>query len=528
MYAIEHIARKEIFMYSCKEVLRLISLGFSQRQIASQLSISRNTVAKVITAAESMSLDWTRVMQTEDNELQNLLFPVVLDESIALQPKPDFAYMYEELKKKGVTLKLLWREYVMECHSAGKIPLQYSQFCKSYHDYHAISKATMHFEHKPGIRIEVDWAGTKMPIYDLQLGTVYYAYLFVATLPFSQYSYAEALPDMKQMSWIHAHVKMFHFFGGSTQMIWPDNLKTGVISHPKDDDPVLNQSYRELAEYYNTAIVPAKPRTPKGKPSVEGTVGKVTTHIIAKLRNRQFNSIVQLNKAIQACLSEFNDEPFQKKEGSRSIVFHEEEKEFLLPLPAMPFEYASWKTMTLQYNYHVAYDHNYYSVPYEYIKHTVDIRITKSLIEIFYQGSRLCTHQRLYGKKGQYSTNVDHMPPNHQKAVEWNGDSLRKRARKIGENTYTVIDRLLTSYKVEQQGYNGCRSILRLSDDYSIEKLEQACAKALTHIQVPRYKNIKLIISYGQGCQPKEGVVEKQDIAHAYLRGASYYGGKQQ
>lgn len=515
-------------MFCSKEVLRLKSLGLSQRQISTQMSNSRNTVAKVLLAADALNLDWFQVMNLGENEVSLRLFPVSVEPSEILQPRPDFEYVYEELKKKGVTLKLLWREYIMECHSANAIPLQYSQFCKSYRDHHSISKATMHFSHKPGARIEVDWAGTTVPIYDLQLGDVFKTYLFVATLPFSQYSYAEALPDMKQMSWINAHANMYRFFDGATQLLYVDNLKTGVIKHPKDDDPTLNQSYKEMAEYYNTAIVPARPRTPKAKASVEGTVGKVTTHIIARLRNQRFNSISQLNQAVKECLDEFNAASFQKKDGSRIGVYHDEEKIFMLPLPSKPFEYASWKTATLHYNYHISHEYNYYSVPYEFIKHVLDVRITKSLIEIFYKGSRLCTHQRLYGKKGQYSTKEDHMPPNHQKTNEWNGESLRKRAKKIGENTYEVIDKLLSSYKAEQQGYNGCRSILKLSDDYPVEMLEQACAKALSLISIPRYKNIKLIIAHGQQNTGEELKEYNNDSKHAFVRGASYYGGKQQ
>ncbi|HBS92106.1 MAG TPA: IS21 family transposase [Erysipelotrichaceae bacterium] len=518
--------RKEFFMYCSKEVLRLISLGMSQRQISSQLNISRNSVSKIYQAAVALNLDWTQVACLDEGKVSSMLFPSQENASKIMQPRPDYDYVYEELKKKGVTLKLLWREYVAECHAANSIPLQYSQFCRCYREHHAVSKATMHFTHKPGVRIEVDWAGTTIPIYDLQLGEVFKAYLFVATLPFSQYSYAEALSDMKQMSWISAHTKMYEFFGGVTQMLYVDNLKTGVIKHPKNEDPVLNQSYKEMAEYYNTAIVPAKPRTPKAKPSVEGTVGKVTTHIIARLRNQKFSSIKLLNEAIKECLDEFNTQPFQKKDSCRKEVYFDEELPFMLPLPFKPFEYSNWKTVTLPYNYHIAHEFNYYSVPYEFIQHSLDVRITKSLIEVFYKGHRVCTHQRLYGKKGQYSTKQDHMPPNHQKSNEWNGESLRKQAKSIGEKTYQVIDRLLLSYKVEQQGYNGCRSILKLADDYSNEVLEQACAKALSLISIPRYKNIKLIITHGQGTLSEKTDQISNDNTHAFVRGASYYGGK--
>lgn len=170
----------------------------------------------------------------------------------------------------------------------------------------------------------------------------------------------------------------------------------------------------------------------------------------------------------------------------------------------------------------------HYSVPYEYVKFKLNIRMTKSLIEVFYDGSRLCTHQRLYGKKGQFSTNIDHMPINHQLSSQYNGETLRHQAKRVGPYTFEVIDRLLRSYKVEQQGYNGCKSILRLIDDYSIEKLEQACAKALTLIHTPRYKNIKLIIAFDQDTSLQQNLGNSSDTTYAHIRGATYFGGKKQ
>lgn len=327
---------------------------------------------------------------------------------------------------------------------------------------------------------------------------------------------------MKEENWITAHVNMLKFFGGVTPLIYPDNLKTGVISHPKHDDVVLNRDYEEFGNYYNTAIVPAMPRTPKGKPSVEGTVGKVTTWIIAKLRNKHFTSVFEAHKASLKALEEFNNKEFQKREGTRKEVFEIEEKSRLLPLPKVPYEYAQWKKCTVQFNYHISVLKNFYSVPYEYIHYKVDARITKTIIEIYYQGNRICSHSRLYGNNNQYSTKLEHMPPKHQEALEWNGERLRRWAQKIGPYTYEVIDCILKSYKAEQQGYTGCRSLLKLSDKYSHNELEAACETALKYTNAPRYKNIKLILESGQST-PKE---EKENNTEgAILRGASYYVG---
>ena len=432
--------------------------------------------------------------------------------------------LYKELRKPGVTRKLLWEEYSSEIRAAGKIPLQYSQFCNYFNRYLEVNKATMHFEHKVAEKIEVDWCGTTVPVVNELTGEVTKGYLFVGTLPYSQYSYAELMGDMKQENWINAHVHMFEFFGGTTPIICPDNLKTGVIRHPKNGDVILNQAYQEMGDYYNVAIVPAPVRSPKSKPSVEGIVGKITTHIIAQLRKEEFHSVREANERIMKCLKDFNDKAFQKREGSRTEIFINEEKSFLRPLPKEPYEYATWKKATVQYNYHISIDRMYYFVPYEYIKHKVDIRLTRNIVEIYYRHHRICSHRRLYGHPGQYSTNTDHMPANHQKAGEWNGERFRKWAQTVGANTYKVIDGLLNHYKAEQQAYKGCRSILKLADSYSSRQLEEACEKALQHLSLPRYKNIKLIIQYNQDTRQNEEKIQNTD-EFAIIRGSSYYGG---
>lgn len=512
-------------MEKYKEILRYLSIGMSQNDISKTLHTSRNTIRKVKLAAESIRLTWEDASVMDIKELEDVLFPKTNDDGI-LQPKPDCEYMFKELCKPGVTRQLLWEEYVRDVKAAGKIPLQYSQFCNFYNKYLEVNKATMHFEHKIAERTEVDWAGTTIPIVNRTTGEVTKAYLFVATLPYSQYSYAEVMQDMKQENWINAHINMFEFFGGTTPVLYPDNLKTGVIKHPKDDDVILNAAYKEMGDYYNVAIVPTLPRSPKGKPSVEGTVGKVTTHLIARTRNEIFYSVYDANIRIRECLDDFNNKPFQKREGSRKEVFLKDEKELLRPLPKEPYEYATWKKATVQYNYHISIEKMYYSIPYEYIKQKVDVRITKHMIEVFYQGQRICSHKRLYGHVGQYSTNMDHMPANHQKATEWNGDRFRKWARSIGASTYQVVDGLLNHYKAEQQAYNGCRSILKLADLYTPQQLEETCKVALEHLSLPRYKNIKLIIEYNQA-NTQETKIEPDSNDFAIVRGASYFGGNE-
>ena len=265
-------------------------------------------------------------------------------EEVNLKRRPDCKHIHEELKRKGVTLMLLWEEYVEECISLDESYLKYTQFCNVYKSYVDINKLTMHIDRKPGERCEVDWAGTTIPIYDRTLTNVIgKAYLFVGVLPFSQYMFAQATMDMKEESWINHHVNMYNFFGGVPLMCVCDNCKTAVISHKKYEEIILNPAYYEMAEYYETAIVPARVRHPKDKNSTEGSVGYITRQIIARLRDVKFSTLAELNERITEEVNKLNDKPFQKRDYSRSYVFENEEKEYLSALPELPYEYAVWK-----------------------------------------------------------------------------------------------------------------------------------------------------------------------------------------
>ncbi|WP_420869139.1 Mu transposase domain-containing protein [Acetobacterium wieringae] len=201
------------------------------------------------------------------------------------------------------------------------------------------------------------------------------------------------------------------------------------------------------------------------------------------------------------------------------------------PLPKFPFEFAQWKTATVQLNYHVSIDQQYYSIPYEYVRKKVDLRYTRNIIEVFYKGTRLCSHRRLYGRRGQYSTNVDHMPINHQLYSEWDSARFLRWADDIGPSTKAVVQKMFDSYRVEEQAYKGCLSLLKLADHYSAERLESACGAALEYIPNPRYKNIKLILESGQDSvarnkkQPTSQSSPDEINKYAYVRGPAYYGG---
>lgn len=517
-------------MTKYREILRLASLGINQTGIASSCGCARKTVRNVLNRAKQLDIAWPLKADTTDADLEKLLFPDKYVPSVGRR-YPDYKYIDKEMMRNGVTLKLLWNEYCEECRQANELPLMYSQFCFHYQKHREKKRATMHIPRKPGEQIEVDWAGDTAKVIDPATGEIIPCYLFIGVLNYSLYAYAEAFFSMDMESWITAHVHMYEYFGGSTRMLIPDNLRTGV-DHSDWYTPKINKTYHEMAEHYDTAVIPARVRAPKDKPSAELTVGIISTWITAAIRNEKFFSLAELNREIHRRLKNFNQAPFQKKEGSRYSVFLSDEKPFLTPLPPAPYELSQWKQATVQFNYHISVDKMQYSVPYEYIRQKVDVRLTRSVVEVFYHNQRICSHKRLYGRPGQYSTMEIHMPEDHQKYLKWDGNRFISWAEKIGTSTSITVRSILSSYKVEQQGYKACMGLLKLADKYSVERLEAACNKALSYTPHPSYKSVKNILVTGQDkistSTDVPATPQSENNAYGYTRGAEYYGGKNQ
>lgn len=510
-------------MHNYKDVLRLANEGHSQRSIASILKMSRNTVSDILNAARASEVSYEASKSLSNEDIQKILYPDAVNDFTAYLI-PDYQMIHEELLKPGVTLSLLWLEYQEKAKSLGKPFYHRSYFFDKYKEYVSKNKLTMHISHKPAERMMVDWNGKTLLVHSRISSEVTTAYLFVATLPFSMKTFVRACPDMKQDEWIRCHIEAYKYFCGVTRLLIPDNLKVGVISHKKYDDPVLNKTYQEMAEYYDTTIMPARVRKPKDKAAVEGAVGDITNYLFGRFRNRLFFSFDELNKAIYEKMEEFNDEPFQKREGSRNSVFEEEEKPFLKPLPLTPFEICTYKEAKVNIDYHVSVDRMNYSVPYSYVGQRVDVKLSDYTVSIFYKGKLIAKHERLKGRRNQYSTEEEHMPDEH-KQFKWNGERFRKWAISIGENTFNVIDKLLKSHKSEDVSYRGCLSILKLSDKFTAARLEKACKLALEHLSNPSYKNIKMILESGQDEQQKENK-HNDEYRGAFIRGGSYYGSK--
>jgi transposase len=463
-------------------------------------------------------MDWAEAQSMSDRELASRLFPP--DIGKRRYKMADYEEVHREMAKPGVTLQLLWFEYCDRCRNAGEIPYQLTQFKKYYREFALRTKATMHIQRKPGELMEVDWAGQTAEIIDDETGEAIKAYVFVAALPYSGYAYAEAFLNQTTESWVAAHVSAYEYFSGVTRILVPDNLKTGVEKHT-NDEVVVNKTYQEMAEHYGTAVIPARVRAPKDKATVEGSVGNISSFILAAIRNQRFFTLRELNNTIHERLRVFNHKSFQKKDGSRASLFTQE-KPFLLPLPRHHFEVAEWKTATVQLNYHISVDGQFYSVPFDYIKRKVDVRLTRYIVEVFSDGGRICSHTRLYGPTGQYSTQETHMPLKHQQYAQWNAERFRKWAAKIGQSTLSVVEAILTGYKVEQQGYRACIAVLKLSDQFTPARLEAACVKALGYTPRPSYKSIQTILKSGQ--DKSSDIPASDSSAFGFTRGAEYYG----
>lgn len=511
-----------------KLILELRDAHMSRNDIASTRHMSRNSVSDVFHIADEKGITYQDVRSLGDNEAYDMFFPEK-HATEDLYADPVYSMVHEELKKVGVTLKLLWEEYKEQCSTDGTVPMGYTKYCEGYQKYTAYNNLTSHLEHRPGERCEVDWSGPKMSYVDTATGEEISVYLFVAALPYSQYSYVEPCLDMKMDTFIRCHVHMYDYFGGVPTRTICDNLKTGVVSHPREGDILLTADYEALGLHYVTAIMPAPVRSPKAKASVEGTVGKIATAIIARLRNELFTSFGSLKESVLKKLYDFNHEDFQKRsDGSRYDAWLEEKK-YLRPAPDVPYEIASWDYgHKVAPDSHIAFETNRYSVPYQFAKPKtkVDLRITDTKVEIYRKGELLTTHGRLYCRYG-FSTNQEDMPERLRDKPEWDQERICHWALSIGPNTREVINRIFCSVDIKEQGYNPSLSVLRLSRSYSDARLETACELAVKRgVRSPRYHHLKAILAANQDLLYQEGKAAapvKEDISGSYLRGSEYY-----
>jgi len=424
------MTQERLTMRKIAEVLRLKwECGLSDRTIARSCSISHSTVAEYVRRAQEAGLSWPLPTDMREDTLYELLFPKAPSPESRIIPCPDWSVVHTELHRKSVTLRLLWVEY-RETHPDG---YGYSQFCALYQAWAKCLKPSMRFSHRGGEKVFVDYAGQTVPIVDPHSGEVLPAQIFIGVLGASNYTYAEAHQTQELFNWISAHVRMFAFFGGVPEIVVPDNLKAGV-KHPSRYEPDLNPTYHDLARHYGTAIIPARVRKPKDKAKAEVGVQVVERWILARLRNHTFFNLADLNRDIRELLAEVNTRPMEHLDRSRRELFVELDQPALKPLPEQPYEYADWKKAKVNIDYHVEFDKHFYSAPYTLMQEEVLIRATQSTVEICFNGERVASHRRVKAP-GRYTTVAEHMPPTHQKYLEWSPERVVSWAQQTGPHT---------------------------------------------------------------------------------------------
>jgi len=518
-------------MRKIKETLRLkFDCELSNRATGRSCSISHSTVAEYMSRFEQAGLSWPLPPEMDEESLERKLFPLdslvgVRGSGSVSKNEPDWKSVHEELKKKGVTLLLLWKEYQADNPKGYK----YSQYCHLYKKWKKKLRVSMRQTHRAGEKMFVDYCGGTVEIKNRALETVSEAQIFVCVLGASNYTFAEAHIKQDLAHWLGGHIRGFEFFGGVPEVVIPDNLKAGVKS-PCRYEPSLNPSYHDMAQHYRVAVIPARVRKPKDKAKVEVGVQVVERWILAVLRKRTFFSLHELNQAIKELLEELNNREMKHLGKSRRELFESLEKPMLKSLPQHPYNFWEWRRVKVPPDYHVKFDNNYYSVPWRYVQETVDIRANQHLVEIYVKDKVIAYHKRSY-EKNFVLTEVKHMPKKHRVIAEVNEQHLLDWSEKVGPQTNSIISQLLSSEMHPEQTYQKCLGILRLGGRYGEERLEAACKRAL-HFGVNTYKGIEAVLKSGSDKLPLPLPLEADEggknqlpkpLHHDNIRGSHYY-----
>lgn len=494
------------------EIKRILKIAeeepnFSERKMGEIIGCSKNTIKAIKTIADRINVTYETIKDMDEEEIHNLFYPN--NNPYQNVPEPDVEYCIKELKKKHVTVLLLWKEYIEQYPNG----LRYTQFKERIRIASSASTITAHFERKPGERMEIDWSGDKVYYFDKETGEAIPCYVFVSVIGRSGYTYMEVFRDTKSLSFLTGVIHALSYFGGVPKFLVPDNDKSAVINHGKYEI-IFNREFAFLADYYDAIILPARVRKPKDKPLVENAVyNAAERHLIGKMHDKKFYSFDELSNFVFEVLEKFNDAPFSKKEGSRKSVFLEDDKPVLKPLPKTPYELVTVKLATVNNNYHIEYKGFYYSVPYRYVSKKVELRVSSKTVQIYYENLKIAEHIRLYERKGRYSTIAEHMPKEHQgmsktKLISW--------GYKIHDDIGDFLTKYFDKIPIEEQGYKGAQGIIDLSRK-NLPRLITAIGEANDY-GVYTYSAIKAIYTRLEKQTSFEEMVNNSN-----LRGPDYY-----
>jgi transposase len=507
-------------MRHVREILHLsLDCGLSTRVVGERVGVGPTTVRDTLRRFRRSGLTWPVQPEMTDRDLESRLYGVPgVKPGRRKLPEPDWAVVARELKRKHVTLQVLWEEY----YAAHPDGYRYSRWCDLFRRWEGRLPLVMRQSHAGGEKLFVDYAGDTVPVVvDRRTGEIRGAHLFVAVLGGSSLSFACATWTEQFADWAEAHNAAFAFFGGVPQLLVPDNAKVAVIK-ACHFDPMLNRSYTDLARHYGTAVLPARPRKPKDKAKVEACVRIVERWVLGRLRNRIFYSLAELNAAIAECLADLNERRVLRQFGrTRRQLFEEVDAPNLKPLPAEPWVHAQWKRCRVGLDYHIALEQHHYSVPHRYARREVEVRYTARSVEIFLGGERIAVHMRGSGN-GRHTTVPEHMPSSHRRYLEWTPAKIQEEAGRIGPMLALLVERIISERPHPEQGYRSCLGIIGLSKRFGAERLEAAALRAL-EIGARNYPSVKSILEKGLDKVPVSKAPEREPILHDNIRGSQYY-----
>jgi transposase len=506
-------------MRHTREILRhkwILHLG--HRAVRDALGTSHGTITATLKRARRAGLDWPAVKALSDAQLEALLYPPPPSVGTP-RPEPDWPRLHLQLRKKGVTLELLHQEHLGEYPDG----LRRSAFCAHHREWVKTRGPVMRQTHLGGDKLFVDYAGHKACYTDPLTGKQVDCELFVATLGASNFTYAEASPSQKLPDFLASHARALAFFGGVPCAIVSDQLKSAVSVHCRYE-PGMNTAYLDFARHYDTALLPARPRSPKDKAKVEVAVQVAERWLLARLRNVQSFSLAELNAKLRRLLDEMNDRPMRVYHKSRRQLFHELDLPSLRPLPEVPYEYAQWKKARVNIDCHVELGGHYYSAPHSLLQQLVELRYTDSTVEILHEGKRVALHRRGH-ERGRHTTVAEHLPRGHQEHLKWSAERLLQWARTLGPMTEALCDRILESRAHPEQGYRSCLGLLRLNKRFGKERLEAACQRAMW-TGATNYRSVKNILEHNldrEACFDDSQTRAASVPVHENLRGPGYY-----
>ncbi|MHB8723745.1 MAG: IS21 family transposase [Steroidobacteraceae bacterium] len=506
-------------MKKIREVVRLrLSRGAGIRQIAAACNIGKTTASEYVARIEAAGLIWPSAGDLGEPELVARLAqsPSAEAPSGGSMPMPEWSEVRRQLALKGVTLKLLWLEY-REAHPDG---YSYSRYARLYRKWRVASDLVMLQHHKAGEKMFVDWAGLKVRIVEPKTGEIRATSVFVAAVGASQFTFAKAYESEQLRSWLNAHVDALEFFGAVPELVVPDNTKTGVEKACRYE-PLLNLSYADFARFYDIAVVPTRVRKPKDKAKVENAVQQVERWVLAPLRDRTFFSVDEANEEIGRLVDGLNDKVKTGIGLSRKQLFDEEDRPAMRPLPADRYHYADWKPrVKVGPDYHIEAEGQLYSVPFTLCGQYVDVRISLETVEVFVKENRVAAHRRAISRRPP-TTDASHMPEGHRQHAEWTPSRVVRWAQTLGPNTAAFAEALMKTRAHPEQGFRACLGVIRLEKRFGKERLDAACAKALS-AGAYSYHSVKSLLE-----KNLESAAPTLDLGplptHDNIRGGGYY-----